>query len=518
MRFGLPADFEIYVDVPPAPPAPPSSASGATALAPAALSRAILRLKSEPNAVSPIHNQFTEVFQAIENHTEELVAVNQIQQDKDQILLLDKINQHDQLAQANVTWLANKIDQSLHIQNSRVQEIILIEKERLRKEEERKRREEEERKRREEEERKRLEEEQRRLEEERKRKEEEERKYKEEEERKLKEEEQRKKELEEKKKQELAKKKKEQEEAKRQQELQKAKQQASLTDFLRIEKDFIKYKQDIVDIKTNIVEKLNSNKDLKKVVNAHKRKINPKFGQLSNSLTQLHKITQEVVHLITQTKSDDLAFNWILNFVAKAVVDQAETEIIVHATQAIPLAKLAYSLLVEFPEFEYYLSARFVKKCPYIIGYTCDISTEEGRKRMGWKFRDGKWEDAVKYDERVAGICTVWSVMSRLTDFPQQIPFYSFEATWKFLARMGNTELDLLSNTHFAILSNWWECAGKFFSSRFGRQSQKLMMVLVADLTNAVADRKYPSAVRLRIMGEEWLQHGKIESIKEMEP
>lgn len=227
----------------------------------------------------------------------------------------------------------------------------------------------------------------------------------------------------------------------------------------------------------------------------------------------------EVWGLINITKSNELVFKWILNFVAKAIIDQAETEVIVRPNSALPLAHLAFTILHEFPEFEYYLNARFVKKCPYIIGYTCAIDSEEGRKRMGWKrTSDNKWEDDVKYDERMGGIVIVWAVMTRLTDYNLQLTLYSLPASWTFLARVANLNQQLLSNTHFTVLGNWWEACSAQFSGAYGSQSKKLLHVIVSQLTDVVANRKFPSAARLRILGEDWMQRGQIESLKQMEP
>ena len=301
-------------------------------------------------------------------------------------------------------------------------------------------------------------------------------------------------------------------------EAQKLKEQQSkyLTDFTLIEHKFLEHKQHIIDIKTNVVEKVAQDPTLKKHVGQLRRKINPKFGQLSNSMLQFNKINGELQELVNLAKPNPLAFQWILNFVAKAIVDQAETEVIVQPAAAVPLARLACSLLHTYPEFEYFLTARFVKKCPFIIGYTSSIQTEEGRAKMGWKRKDNKWEDEVKYDERVSGICSVWSVMTRTTDF-SQLPLYSFEASWSFIARLLNTEKALLTNAHFSLAANWWESSAKYFLPKYGIQSQKLMQSLTVAWTNLVSDLKFPAAARLLIFGEDWIQNGIVDSIKEME-
>lgn len=141
---------------------------------------------------------------------------------------------------------------------------------------------------------------------------------------------------------------------------------------------------------------------------------------------------------------------------------------------------------------------------------------------MGWRRREGsKWEDDVKYDERVAGICTFWAVITRLPAPPQQQiglnKFFQIESSWTFVARIANTPLDLLSNAHFVCLSNWWEACASNILATYKKQGYKLLQVISVTLTKKVIEKKYPGAARLLILGEEFFQKGDIETIKEME-
>ncbi|KAI5958303.1 hypothetical protein KGF57_002658 [Candida theae] len=428
----------------------------------------------------------------------------------------------DQL-DSSIQALTDIFNSRLHLQAQQVEKVIQDEKERMRlaEEAERRRLEEEERRRKLEQERIQREEEERRRREEARRKAEQEqieaeRKRKEAEELRKREEQRKREEEARLKSEQEAKAQKEAESAKQRAEELKKEQEQSTTNFKSIEKQFLKYKQDIQDIKTQVVAALDSNKDLKKQVNQYKRKINPKFGQLSNSMSHTRTVSMEVYNLVVPTQSNELVYKWILNFIAKAIIDQAETEVIVRPVAARPLATLACFFLEKFPEFEYFLTARFIKKCPYILGYTCRIDSEEGRKRMGWKRnQDDKWEDDVKYDERVGGICTVWAVMTHQSQ--AQIGIYSYRSSWQFAARVLNTDLNLIRNTHFELLANWWEATGSDFANEFGVQSKKLMFVMVGVFVDAVADKKFPAAARLRLLGEEWQTKGVIQGLKQME-
>ncbi|CCE80206.1 Piso0_003308 [Millerozyma farinosa CBS 7064] len=389
---------------------------------------------------------------------------------------------------SKVKSLTEEIERRLYIQKKEVEDIIKKEEERVRREEEEKRarelqlkkekEENEARKRREQEEEKRRKEEEIKKEQEIRRKEEEERKKK----------------LEE-----------------------SAKVNKGFTNFSAVEEEFLQRKKDIVDIKENIVKPVNTNKELKKQVGVLKRRLNPKFGQLSNSFAQLNNVASEVVSIINESKNiNNEAFKWILNFVAKAIISQAEAEVTVKPTASLPLARLSYILLTQFPEFEYFLNARFVKKCPFIIGYSCSIGTEEGRIRMGWKRSDSKWEEDIKYDERVSGICSLWSVMTRLPE--QSKNYYKIDASWRFLARLLNTEKSLLTNAHFHCVSNWWEACAKAFLEFYGTQGQKLLQLASSEWPLSVSDNKLPGAARLLILGEEWNSQNDLHTLKEMEP
>ncbi|CCC69247.1 hypothetical protein NCAS_0C02570 [Naumovozyma castellii] len=301
-----------------------------------------------------------------------------------------------------------------------------------------------------------------------------------------------------------------------------AKQNQSMTDFAAIDKLFWSYKEKIASIKKDIVQPVkDSDKDLRNTISRHKRKINPKFGQLTNSNQQLMNIKADLIQLIDQTKANSLAYQWILNFIAKAAVHQAETEVRVKPESALPLGKLILSLLITYPELKDLLMARFVKKCPYVIGFTCKIDTEKGRINMGWKRNsEDKWEDESSYSERMGGMMTLFSVLTRLP-LPQEfITSHShplpITKSWQMLARICNTSLDLLTNTHFIVIGNWWDASAAEFLQAYANQGAKLLQLLGDDLTNVVAEHKYSGAARLRILMEEW-QMGQLKSFPEME-
>lgn len=382
-------------------------------------------------------------------------------------------------------------DNRIQVEKIRLQKRQEVEERKHKEEEGRRRREEEERRRREEEEKRRQ-----KVVEEEKRKKEAERLKKEKEEAQARE--------------EQAKKRAEEEEKSKQEEIR----AKTVSDFGAIEKTFKSYKEKIISIKKDIIEPVKkADPSLKSLLSRHKRKVNPKFGQLTNSNTQLRNIQNELCALVDQTKENQLAFLWILNFIAKAMVHQAETEVRVKPESALPLGKLAVNLMVKYPELKELLIARFVKKCPFVIGYTCSIDSESGRQNMGWKRKaDEKWEEETFYDERMGGMVTLFAVITRLS-LPQELINVQSHPlpianSWSMLARIANTSVNLLTNSHFVVLGFWWDAAASEFIQAYGIQGSKLLRLVGEDLTGSVADRKYVGAARLRILLEEWQTTG----------
>lgn len=303
--------------------------------------------------------------------------------------------------------------------------------------------------------------------------------------------------------------------------LRQAKEEAArrangLTNMADVEKNVVKYKQDIEDIKKSVVAPMSTNAALKKNVGVVKRKLNVKFGQLSMSRRQLESVSRDAIELAKYTVKDPLAYNWILNFIAKAIVAQAEAEVTVKPSAAVPLALLALNLLDGLDGLYYYLCARFAKKCSFILGYTCAIDTEEGRVRMGWKRSDGKWESEVKYEERVGGICSVWAVMSRLSN-SDKYPFFSMASEWTFMARMLNTNKALLSNVHYVVFCNWWEAAAEQLVSKYGKQALKGLLLAVGGWSQLGKTKSFPAATRLIILGDDFRSTRSFNLLKDME-
>ncbi|KAK9481105.1 GLE1-like protein-domain-containing protein [Lipomyces japonicus] len=272
------------------------------------------------------------------------------------------------------------------------------------------------------------------------------------------------------------------------------------------------YWQVIERIKKDINEPVAENKQLKSYCSANKRKIKPKLGQLTNSKSQIAKILGELKMILDEARNtSELGYKWLLNFLSKAIVSQAETETIVQPMTAFPLGSLAIYMMTQHDMLRDLLIARFVKKCPYVIGYTCSIDTEEGRKRMGYKRIEEKWEDDAMYSERMGGIGSVWAVLTQMSNEAPNAKFpYPLYESWTYVSRSLNLRPEELTNAHYTVMGAWLEMAGRRFLETYSVQAVKLLKLIVHAWPEQRVNDHFPGALRLTILGEQWQREGTI--------
>lgn len=290
------------------------------------------------------------------------------------------------------------------------------------------------------------------------------------------------------------------------------------TNWRNVDKEYLGWKAKIEEIKRDIKEPVANNPELKKLCNQCKRKINPKFGQLTHSVPHTKQISQDLEEIFNQAKQhSEIVYLWLLNFFAKSIIRQAENETIVAPQSALPLGMLAAKIMSVFPECKDLLIARFVKKCPLVIGFTCDIDTEEGRVRMAWRKPNDKWEDETVYSERMGGIASVYAAITQIKFGAHTVDPYPIDHSWTMMARLVNTAADKLTNTHFTVVAAWWEVTATRFLQTYGIQARKMLQAAWDPWTSSVMDKRFPACARLRLIGEEWQSTGQVKGLTPMD-
>ncbi|KAK9450175.1 GLE1-like protein-domain-containing protein [Limtongia smithiae] len=281
------------------------------------------------------------------------------------------------------------------------------------------------------------------------------------------------------------------------------------------------YHQIILVLKSDVNAVVAADKQLKSYCSTAKRKIRPKLGQLTNSTQQILRVLDDLSRVLLEAQNtSEICYVWLLNFLCKSVVQQAETETTVSPQSAYPLGTLAMFITSKHPLLRELIMARIIKKCPYIIGYWCPIDTEQGRKRMGYRRIDEKWEDDAMYSERMAGIASVWGVMTQIgfslksgTRHP-----YPISHSWTFATRTLNIPTEALTNTHFTVVAAWWDLTSRRFLTAYGRVGERILETMSDSWTQSVSSKRYPAAARLRILGEQWKKTGVTGMERPVEP
>lgn len=269
--------------------------------------------------------------------------------------------------------------------------------------------------------------------------------------------------------------------------------------------DEFKFYTDIIREMKDLGSAVSQDKPLKNYCFNHKTAIRPKLGQITTSNKHVQQIADEISQIFAEIKAErPEAYKFVVNSFAKLAVKQAEVEVVANVQQAVPLGKMIAIVMARNVEACDIIMARFVKRAPQVIGYSCRIDTDEGRKKMAWKKSD-MWEQESKYLERISAISQVWSVITITSVEPQRLAHpYPISHSWIFLARHANKTA---TAADFHVVAAWWEIACKEFSRAYGKQASKLLMLICGDWAR---NKTNGAAQRLSIMGEDWLKSGQL--------
>ncbi|KAL1916417.1 uncharacterized protein VTP21DRAFT_5608 [Calcarisporiella thermophila] len=277
-----------------------------------------------------------------------------------------------------------------------------------------------------------------------------------------------------------------------------------------------KYREKLRYIHEEIQKRVAAESQLKSYCFNNKRHITRMVGQLTNSRTQILKIATDMDTLFNEAgRVNDLVRLWMLNFTAKAVVKQAETEVTVKPSTAFPLALVCVLLFSRHSEFLDILMARFVKKCIYVIPHFVDRqpgqSAEDFLKLAGYKKKDeDEWENDVQYTERMCGMLALWSAIVQTTPTECQ-NVYPIRHAWIWLARISNMPPRTITP---ALLNIFLEIAGPVLLQTYGRQVHKVIRVIVEHILPNIPPDAVSAKTRLQNYLEGFLKTGQLKGIE----
>ncbi|KAE8215833.1 hypothetical protein CF327_g958 [Tilletia walkeri] len=312
--------------------------------------------------------------------------------------------------------------------------------------------------------------------------------------------------------------------------------------WVQARSDYEKWYSRIKDMKNNILPQVSGNPDWRKQCFMAKRQITPKISQLTNSKSEIVRITLSIADVLNQAKgAHPEIYTWILNHLSKCLIRQAEQEVGARVSTAFPLARVVVWLILSgHEELGEVLMARLVKKCCYVVAFWPQKeqtqTDAEYRKQLGRPSGD---ETTHSFNSRMSGIfalyCAILQTIPTAPPTPtgstgslnleSMPPCFRSDLLWTWQARAMTKPMTDHPLTP-TLLATLFEVAGRRAQAYYGKQMSKLWrLLLVEGIRNRKAGyvHKYvgpgadpgaedggakAASARLQLLLEEWEKTG----------
>ncbi|CEH16489.1 Nuclear-export-signal (NES)-containing protein/polyadenylated-RNA export factor [Ceraceosorus bombacis] len=291
-----------------------------------------------------------------------------------------------------------------------------------------------------------------------------------------------------------------------------------------------RWRHEMTRIKTEVLPAVSSNPVWRKQCFQAKRAITPKIGQLTNTRSEIIRITMDIGSTISAARDASPGgetYTWMLNHLCKCLIRQAEQEVTAKQDTAFPLARVVIWLLLEgHTQLGEVLMARLTKKCCWVLGFVPErpvsMDSAEHAKLIG---RASPEESSLQFTSRMCGILAFYSAC--ITIKPTMPPsgkaldlnlipaHFRPSALWTWQARCVTPPM-----TDHALSPALWatllEVAGPNLLQVYSRQIVKLWNLLLEQgirqaKAGFVKDESANAATtRLRLLLEDWSKEGKI--------
>ncbi|WFD33294.1 Nuclear pore complex nucleoporin component [Malassezia cuniculi] len=294
--------------------------------------------------------------------------------------------------------------------------------------------------------------------------------------------------------------------------------------------EYDEWTREMTRIKQDILPKIRENPDMRKRAFAAKRAITPKIGQLTNSASEITRITDAIDQVLREARNEgEIMYTWALNHLAKCLIRQAEQEVAAKQDTAFPLARVALGLVLLGHDIGTVLMARLVKKCPWVLGYVPPrdgLAEDAYRRKLGFKTSD---ETSQLYASRMSGICALYFAVLQ-SSISETVRTIKTSETPETLAgrvpeslrpsRMWTWQVRSMTPPHTqqplvpALWCTFAEVAGPASLTRYGKQAAKLWRLLLGGVREHKLgpsggpehDAVHAALVKLQLVLEAWEQ------------
>lgn len=212
---------------------------------------------------------------------------------------------------------------------------------------------------------------------------------------------------------------------------------------------------------------------------------------------------------------------YCFNLLAQKIVKQGDEQVSSRSEAAFPVAGVAVSLCVSFPELRELMLAHFHASCPVLVPFYAQnkgLSDVERYRLLGFKVAsDGQVEGEDNYLKRMSGIVRLYAAILQTPSKPHPHP-HGLEHGWAWFARVLNMEPHptLTATAIYDML----EIAGHALMKAYGRQFQKMLYYMCKQYIPCI-EKITPTAqqgplARLKIFLEKCVSAGNIPQPKGM--
>jgi nucleoporin GLE1 len=269
------------------------------------------------------------------------------------------------------------------------------------------------------------------------------------------------------------------------------------------------YLNEIKKIKNEIRPAVKENKEWKNQTLKLKLRINTRVIQISSTKESVNEISTDLNNILNQGKQISTeVYYWLMDFLAKAIMKQAENEIGINKVMAFPVAHVINNIVNNHEPFFKIFIGRLYKKCIYLvpryINKTKDKTDIEYLKEIGYKKSGKGMENESRYYNRIEGMVSLFSAIIQ-TPSTNENSKLNMASGWTWLARLLNMPPRKIT---LFVLITFLEIAGYEMLNVYGKQMNKILNFILNTYIPMAPKESVSFVTRLKLFIEKYKNDG----------
>lgn len=254
-----------------------------------------------------------------------------------------------------------------------------------------------------------------------------------------------------------------------------------------------------------------------------KMKLHKRINQISKSISQIRSVASDAIQLFNQLsnnikyaslESASPLYCLALSIFAEKVIEQAETQVSAHTDSAYPIAVVCVLVYSAHPLLIPVLLGGLFQRSPLMNPFSSlPFGAEAGRSEQLVKLGMRGGESEQVFMDRLSG-CAAFLAALMQTDsqfmdaqvFPN---LYSIDHAWPWLASFLNNPSFLACPYSVPVLVTFLTVCGFSMRARFGRQFQKILLLIQEEYLHRIPKSAVAAQTRLEILVRDSLSGSK---------